>query len=90
MVKLHKVKVTVHSITKGKCPKGHKVGDSWLIEDDLTPGGMCMGAFNAVAGTIRLFLFGGEHPWDKDKDVAYRSCPDLKHWVIYEIKRLRD
>jgi len=85
----YKVKVTVHSVTKGKCSQEFKVGDSWLIEDGKTPGGMCTGAYNSVGPAIRTFRLGGEHPWDEDKGVTYVSCPDPKHCLIYEVKRLR-
>ncbi|MFC2018510.1 TIGR04076 family protein [Chloroflexota bacterium] len=85
----YQVKVTVHEVTKGDCPRGVKVGDSWLVKRGETPGGMCSSAYNAVAPAMRTFRFGGEHPWDVDKDVAYVSCPDPKHWVIYEVRRLR-
>ncbi len=85
----YKVKVTVHAITKNKCPQGFKVGDSWLIEDGKTPGGMCSGAYNSIAPAIRLFRLGDEHPWDKDKDVTYISCPDPECILIYEVRRLR-
>ena len=85
----YKVNVTVHSVTKGQCPQGFKTGDSWLIENGKTPAGMCVGAYNSVAPAISTFSLGGELPWDEDKDVTYVSCPDPKHWVIYEVKRLR-
>ncbi len=85
----YKVKVTVQSVSKGECPQGFKAGDSWLIEDGKTPGGMCASAYNAVAPAIRVLRLGGEHPWDEDKDVTYISCPDSEHCVIHEITRLR-
>ena len=86
----YEVKVTVHSITRGECSQGFKVGDSWLIAGKgQTPGGMCSGAYNSVAPAIRTFRLGGEHPWDEDKDVTYVACPDSKHRVIYEARRLR-
>jgi uncharacterized repeat protein (TIGR04076 family) len=88
MLKGPKVKVTVDAVTKGRCPFGFKVGDSWLIEDGLTPGGMCPSAYNAVYSAIRVFRLGGSHPWDKDKDVNYVSCPDPKRMLVYEIRRL--
>ena len=84
----YKVKVTVSAVTKGECPQGFKVGDIWLIEDGKTPGGMCAGAYSSVAPAIRTFRFGGQHHWDEDKDVTYVSCPDAKHWVVYEVRRL--
>lgn len=89
MPAMYKVQVTVKSVIKGKCPQGFKAGDSWLIEDGKTPGGMCSGAYESVGSSIRLFQLGGEHPWDKDKDVTQVSCPDPEHWVIYEVRRLR-
>ena len=84
----HNTKVTVHSITKGECPRGFKVGDSWLIKNGETPAGMCGDAYTAIAPTIRLFWLGGEQPWDNDKDTTFRSCPDAEVMVVYEIKRL--
>ncbi len=85
----YKVKITVHAVTKNECPQGFKKGDSWLIEDGKTPGGMCAGAYNSVAPAVRLFRLGGEHPWDSDKDVTYVSCPDPERILIYEVRRLR-
>ncbi|MFC2014293.1 TIGR04076 family protein [Chloroflexota bacterium] len=85
----YKVKVTVHSVTKGECPQGIKASDMWLIENGKTPSGMCAGAYASCSPAIRTFRLGGKHPWDESKDVTYVSCPDPKHWVIYEVKRLR-
>ena len=86
----NKIKVTVHSVTKGKCPQGFKVGDSWEIPDGKTPGGMCASAYNAVAPAIRVFRLGGQQPWDKDKDVTRVVCPDPEVMMVYEVRRLRD
>ena len=88
MAERYKVKVTVQSITKGECPRC-KPGDSWIIENGETPSGMCGDAYISIAPTIRLFWLGGEQPWDKNKDVTIRSCPDAEVMVVYEIKRLR-
>lgn len=85
---VYKVKVVVESVTKGKCPQGFKPGDSWLVEDGKTPGGMCAGAYNSIAPAISLFRLGGEHPWDSNKDFTCLSCPDPEHFVIYELTRL--
>ena len=84
-----KVKVTIESVIKGECPQGFKAGDSWIVEDGKTPGGMCAGAYNSVAPAIRLFRLGGEQPWDANKDTTHVSCPDPEHWVIYQVTRLR-
>lgn len=87
-MKVYKVQVTIKSI-EGECPQGLQVGQSWLI-DGKTPAGMCMAAYNSISPTLRLFRFGGEYPWDKDKDITYLSCPDPDNKIIYEIRRLRE
>jgi uncharacterized repeat protein (TIGR04076 family) len=85
----YKVKVTVLEVIRKECPQGFKAGDSWLIEDGKTPAGMCAAAYNSISPAIRLFRLGGEHPWDKDKDVTYISCPDPESILVFEVKRLR-
>jgi len=89
MAESFKVMVTVESVLKGECPQGFKAGDSWLIEDGKTPGGMCASAYYAAYPAIRLFRLGGEHPWDENKDVTRVSCPDPERVLIMEVKRLR-
>jgi uncharacterized repeat protein (TIGR04076 family) len=89
MPNIYGVEITVKEITKGKCHAGHKVGDYWLCKRDKTPGGMCVGAFNAITPQLRTLIHGGSHYWDKDEDVSYISCPDRNVQVIYELKRLR-
>ncbi|MFC1978606.1 TIGR04076 family protein [Chloroflexota bacterium] len=84
-----KVKVTVHSITKGECDVEHKVGDSWLIESGLTPDGMCAPAYHTMYSVIRHFQDGGEYSRDEDKDVKLVACPDTKHVVIFEVRRMQ-
>ena len=88
MAERNKVKVTVHSVTKGKCARGFKPGDSWIIESGETPSGMCGDAYTSIAPAIRIMWLGGQQPWDEDKDVTYRSCPDAKVMVVYEVRRL--
>jgi len=83
-----KVRVTVHEVTKDKCPQGFEVGDSWLSEGGKTPGGMCINAFYACYLAMHVFRNGGEHRWDEDKDVTYVSCPDRNRQLIYEVRRL--
>ena len=87
----YKVRVTIVDVIKGKCPQGFKVGDSWLIERNITPTNFCMNAFcQAVYPSVRTFRYGGEHPWDKDKDVTTVICPDKHAQLVYEVRRLRD
>jgi uncharacterized repeat protein (TIGR04076 family) len=88
MPKFHNVQVTVHDIVKGKCSRGFKIGNSWLIKNAETPGGMCSDAYTSIYPAIRTFWLGGKQPWDTDSDITYRSCPDAEVIVIFEIKRL--
>ncbi len=89
MAEVFKVKVTVESTVKGKCPQGLKAGDSWLIEDGKTPAGMCSSAYYAAYPSIRTFRYGGEHPHAEDKDVTHVACPDTAVLLIMEVERLR-
>ncbi len=88
---IHKVRVTVNKVVKGKCPQGHVPGQTWLMEEKKTPGGMCTSAYCAIYPLIFMFRFGGVPNWleDKeDKDVQYLCCPDPERLVVFEIRRL--
>jgi uncharacterized repeat protein (TIGR04076 family) len=89
MVKEYPVQVTVKS-KKGKCNQGMKPGDTWLIKEGKTPGGVCIYAWNCIYPVLRVFRHGGEHWWNPDKDVAHVSCSDPENQVIFEVKRLRE
>lgn len=86
--KASRLQITIKEILgTGKCSQGFKVGDTWLIEDGLTPANFCMSAFGSIYGTIRTMRYGGEFPWG-DPDVTSVGCPDFHNTVVYEIKRL--
>ena len=89
MSTFYDVQVTVSSILKGVCPRGIKVGDSGCVKNAETPEGLCSDAYTSIYPAIRTFWLGGTQPWDTDRDVTYRSCPDAEIIVIYEIKRLK-
>lgn len=88
MAEPYKIQVTLKSITKGECPMGFKPGDTWVLEGK-TPDGMCTSAYQAIFPAYRILRFGGEQPWDEDKDVTYVSCPDHERVSVYEVRRLR-
>ncbi len=85
--KVSPVRVTIVSAA-GKCPQSFKVGDSWLINEGKTPNGMCAAAYHNLFGYIRVFRFGGEHPWDIAPGVIKIACPDATNRLVYEIKRV--
>ena len=89
MADRYDVQLTVTSVLKNPCPRGIKEGDTWIIENNKTPDGLCGDAYQSMAPSIRNFWLGGTHPWDKDPDITYRACPDPECLVIFEVKRLR-
>jgi uncharacterized repeat protein (TIGR04076 family) len=84
----YKVVITVVSV-KGECAAGHKVGDSWVIEEDKTPAGMCSWAYAALAPYIATLSYGGEFPWAEDKDITWGVCSDPENPVVFELRRIR-
>lgn len=88
MAKEYPVRITVKS-QEGDCAAEHKVGDTWLVADNKTPGGICLSAFNALTPNLRVLRFGGEFPWSEDKDTAMVACPDAANPVVFELRRLR-
>ncbi len=88
MAGVYPVKISVAS-QQGTCEACHKVGDSWTVEASVTPAGICLGAFNVIAPNIRVMRFGGEYPWEADKDATSVACPDAKNPVVFEVRRLR-
>ena len=89
MAERYKVKVTIHSEVRGACPDGFQVGDSWLIDADKTPDGMCDLAYNMLFPIIRAFRMGAQSA-GADKNVTYLQCPDSRRGLIYEIRRIVD
>ena len=67
----YKVKITIKAIGgSGRCSQGLKVGDTWLIEKNITPSNFCMTAFNAVYPPIRTLRYGGETPYGEREIVG--------------------
>ena len=88
MSEMYDVSIKVIS-QKGTCGHGHKVDDEWVIKDDKTPEGICLGAFSSIYPEARVLSFGGSCPWSQDPDVAQLACPDAKNPVVFELRRLR-
>jgi uncharacterized repeat protein (TIGR04076 family) len=82
------VKIEVIS-QKGTCHLGHKVGDTWTVKD-VTPCGMCIGAFNSLSLQLKMLEFGGQFPWKPNKDILECACPDGDNPVIFKLTRIRE
>ncbi len=71
---------------EGRCVAGHKVGDEFTV-GDLTPGGLCSYAFQAIWPFVTVLQFGGALPWESDPDKATVACPDAENPVVFELRR---
>ena len=77
-------------VIEGKCQGGHhKIGDVFKIDCDaeLTPGGMCFGAFGSAFPYIMILLCNGIFSWEEITSKTRVHCPDSKG-IILEIEKL--
>ena len=86
MITRYDVRITLASQLK-KCPNGHKVGDTWLVERK-TPGGMCMGAFCSLVPYLTALRFGASFPWEDREGTITIGCPDHVNQVVWRLDRL--
>ena len=90
-----KVVLKITSV-KGTCAAGHKVGEEFDLSKDFVLGysgsgkALCPSAFYAAFPNWRILRFGGELPWEEDKDTAHVACPDPLNPLIMELRRIRD
>ena len=90
-----KVVLKITSV-RGTCASGHKVGDEFDLGKDFTLGksgngkALCPSAFYAAFPNWRVLRFGGELPWEEDKDMAYVACPDSLNAVVMELRRIKE
>jgi uncharacterized repeat protein (TIGR04076 family) len=95
MANLPRVVLKIVSV-KGTCNAGHKVGQEFDLSKEFTLGyredgkALCPSAFHAVFAAWRVLRFGGEMPWEENKDLAHVACPDPVNPLIMELKRIRD
>ena len=73
---------------KGTCAAGHKVGDEFVIGEEV-PAGLCSWAFHALFPCAAVLQFGGSFPWEDDLDKTTVACPDPANPVVFELRRLR-
>lgn len=84
-----RVKIEVVEIQgAGECSYGHRVGDSFVVEANESVPGLCGWAFNSIMPFLTVLRFGGELPWEEDKDTALVCCPDPANPVVFRLTRL--
>ncbi|HXX36283.1 MAG TPA: TIGR04076 family protein [Thermodesulfobacteriota bacterium] len=95
MVNPAKVFLKIISV-KGTCVAAHQVGQEFdlngVFEVGISADGkaLCPVAFHAAFPYWRALRYGGEFPWEKDKDVAHVACPDPFNPVVMELRRVRE
>jgi uncharacterized repeat protein (TIGR04076 family) len=81
---------------KGTCAAGHREGQEFDLSKDFcmgvsgNPGTICPSAFNAAFPSWRVLRFGGEFPWEEDKDKTTIACPDALNPVVMELRREKE
>ncbi len=85
MVSRRAVRITLQS-QLGRCPNGHAVGDTWLV-DGKTPAGMCLSAFHSISPFLMTLRFGGDFPWEDAGEISV-CCPDPKVVNVFRLERI--
>lgn len=95
MVNPAKVLLKIISV-KGTCTAAHQVGQEFDLNSEFKVGisndgkALCPVAFYAAFPYWRTLRYGGEFPWEKDKDVAHVACPDPFNPVVMELRRVKE
>ncbi len=85
----YKVVATVKEIQGGgHCALGFKEGQSWTFEDAVVPKNFCSWALMSIYPMVSVLRFGGEFPWEEDRNSALACCPDPNNPVVFVLKRL--
>lgn len=71
------------------CPADHRIGQQWVCDGPLTPGGMCANAYNGLYPTIWMLQNGAHIRSGEDgKCCIQLSCPDTRVRNVFEITRI--
>jgi uncharacterized repeat protein (TIGR04076 family) len=84
---MKKIRITVGG---GKCGSDlHKVGQEFICAE-TTPGGMCLGAWNAIAPYLAALRYGANFPWEEREGLVAIRCPDPEGGIILELERIEE
>ncbi len=90
MKKEFKINIKITKILgNGICPMGHKVDQTFLVDDFKKPEGLCSWAFNSIYPFLTVLRFGGTFPWSQKPDQVEICCPDPANPVVFELKRIK-
>lgn len=71
---------------KGTCDAQHKVGDEFVIGEQIPPT-LCSWASHSLFPFVQVLRFGGSFPWEKDGSKTTVACPDPESPVVFELRR---
>jgi len=78
----------------GECTAGHKVGEEFDLTLHSADGTMrrappiCGFFYDTIFPYLTTMQFGGEFPWEKEKERFLVGCPE-NYKVVMVIKRVR-
>ncbi len=73
---------------KGKCYKGHKVGDKFNLSHHESEG-LCGAFYHDIFPVITLLQYGGVFPW-MEGDTVKMECPDRENLLEIELRREKE
>jgi len=83
-------KITVKEIQgRGTCNFGFKVGDVIIHPDQNPPKtipNFCAWAYHEIHPVLFTLKYGGNFPWETEKNVAVACCSDSKNPVVFRIE----
>jgi uncharacterized repeat protein (TIGR04076 family) len=90
-----KVRIEVTQIQqKGVCPRGIKVGDVYVYEDDKLPAIPCQDALYTLWPWMSILRYGGSNPWETDQHGGrgfFRvCCQDPDSPVAFRVSRIEE
>jgi len=69
----------------GECSVGHVVGDTWAVDSNIVPEGICGWAYGAMLPSLQVLRFGGSFPWDTAAETQV-CCPDPANPVVFRLR----
>jgi uncharacterized repeat protein (TIGR04076 family) len=83
------VRITVLEVrSEAEPPCGYRAGDTWLVNSDETPPGICIWALMSMAPLLVALRFSGNVPWEADGSGATVCCSDPNNPVVFEVRRV--
>ena len=73
---------------QGTCVANHKVGDVFIQENEMTFGGFCSAAYNAIQPYIVALLYGADFPYKTPEGSIVLRCPDPHNRLVVELSKI--